>query len=104
MGIFSGIGNGIAMRRAEEMRGESEAIAASRLRDRVLPPFNTDVDKEVRGFNPDSAERLAALRELNQNPEAKTWSTPDSKRKDATRLMPEGGLEGTQPTHAMDMV
>lgn len=99
--LFRGIANGIAMNRAEGMRGESEAIAASRLRDRVLPPFNSEVDKEFRDFNPDIAERLAALRELNLYPDAKSWSTTDSELKVSTRLMAAGELGGSEPNPAM---
>ncbi len=99
--LFRGIANGIAMNRAEEMRGESEAIAAGRLRDRVLPPFNTEVDKEFRDFNPDISERLAALRELNLYPDAKSWSTTDSELKVSTRLMAAGELGGSEPSPAM---
>src|SRR5262249_10577376 len=64
MGLFSGIANGIAMRKAEEMRPQSEAIAASRVQDNVLPKFNAEVDKE---FGPSGTinqtwgERTAAL-------------------------------------------
>ena len=101
MGLFSGIGDRIAVNRAEEMRGESEAIAASRLRDRVLPPFNAQVDKEFHDFNPEIAERLAALRELNLYPDAKTWSTTDSELKVATRLMAPTELGGSEPSPAM---
>lgn len=99
--LFRGIANGIAMNRAEEMRGESEAIAASRLRDRVLPPFNSEVDKEFRDFNPEIAERLAALRELSLYPDAKTWSTTDSELKVSTRMMAAGELGGSEPNPAM---
>jgi hypothetical protein len=101
MGIFSGIGNRIAMNRAEGMRGESEAIAASRLRDRVLPPFNSEVDKEFRDFNPEIAERLTALRDLNLYPDAKSWSTTDKELKVATRMMAAGELGGSEPNPAM---
>jgi hypothetical protein len=98
---FRGIARGIAMNRAEGMRGESEAIAASRVQDRVLPPFNSEVDKEFRGFNPDIAQRLTALHELNLYPDAKTWSTTDSELKVATRLMAPGELGGSEPSAAM---
>ena len=101
MGLFSGIGNRIAMNRAEGMRGESEAIAASRLRDRVVPEYNKEVDKEFNNFNPEIAERLNALRELDLYPDAKTWSTTDSELKVATRLMKTTELGGSEPSPAM---
>jgi hypothetical protein len=101
MGLFSGIANNIAMNRAEGMRGESEAIAAQRLRDRVTPQFNADVDKKFHDLNPEVAERLAALRELNLYPEAKSWSTTDSELKIATRMMAPTELGGSEPSPAM---
>src|SRR5262249_6001496 len=42
--LFGGIADGIAMREAENRRGESQAIAASRVQDRVMPRFNKEVD------------------------------------------------------------
>ena len=100
-GILSGIANGIAVNKAEGMRGESEAIAASRIRDRVLPQFNSEVDKEFARMNPDIEARLAGLRELNLYPDAKSWSTTDSELKVSTRLMAPGEMGGSEPSPAM---
>ncbi|HEY2249757.1 MAG TPA: hypothetical protein VGH74_01805 [Planctomycetaceae bacterium] len=98
---FHGIADAIAMGRAESMSGESEAIAASRVQDRVLPPFNSQVDSQFQRFNSDVAARLEALRELNLYPDAKSWSTTDSELKVATRLMGPGELGGSEPSPAM---
>jgi hypothetical protein len=103
-GLFSGIANGIAMRRAEELRPQSEAIAASRVQDNVLPKFNAEVDKEfgVTGsFNPKVAERLDALRELQLYPDAKSWSTTDSELRVMSRLMSASELGGSDPNPAL---
>ena len=101
MGILSGIGNNIAVNRAEGMRGESEAIAASRIRDRVLPEFNSEVEKQFGEINPKVEARLAALRELGLYPEAKSWSTTDTELKVSTRLMTSAELGGSEPNPAM---
>src|SRR5262249_49637522 len=104
MGIFSGIGNRIAVNTAEGMRGESEAIAASRLQDRVLPEFNRDVDKEFgpKGtVNPDYQRTLEALRELKLYPDAYSWSTTGSELKGSTRLMTATELGGNEPNPAL---
>ncbi|MBI3860769.1 MAG: hypothetical protein HY290_02615 [Planctomycetia bacterium] len=100
-GIFSGIANGIAVNRAEGMRGESEAIAASRIRDRVLPQFNSEVQKEFNNMNPDVAARLDALRELNLYPDAKSWSTTDTELKVSSRLMTATEVGGSEPSPSM---
>ncbi|MBS0266030.1 MAG: hypothetical protein JSS02_29125 [Planctomycetes bacterium] len=101
MGLFKGIADNIAVSRAEEMRGESEAIAAQRIREQVLPRFNAEVDKEFSKFNPDIAARLTSLRELNLFPEAKSWSTTDKELKVATRLMGNTDIGGSEPSPAM---
>ncbi len=98
---FRRFANGIAMGKAEELRGESEAIAASRVQDRVLPQFNSEVDKEFGGFNPDITERMSALRDLNLYPDAQSYSTTDSELKVATRLMAASELGGSEPSPAL---
>ena len=102
--LLGGIANGIAMRKAEEMRGESEAIAASRVQDNVLPKFNTEVDKEFGPngkFNPDVAKRAAALEELKLYPDARSFSTTDKELKVSTRLMSAAELGGSDPSAAL---
>lgn len=104
MGLFSGIGNRIAVNTAEGMRGESEAIAASRLQDRVLPEFNAEIDKAFgpKGTaNPKYAKSLDALRELNLYPDAYSWSTTDTELKGSTRLMAATELGGNDPNPAL---
>jgi hypothetical protein len=102
--IFRRLADGIAVRRAEELRGESEAIAASRLQDRVLPQFNSEVDKQFgtnSKINVDFNDRMSALRELNLYPDAKSWSTTDSDLKVATRLMGPSELAANDPNPAL---
>jgi hypothetical protein len=86
------------------MRGESEAIAASRLHDRVLPQFNSEVDKQFgpnSKINVDFNDRMSALRDLNLYPDAKSWSTTDSDLKVATRLMGPNELAANDPNPAL---
>lgn len=102
--IIGRMANGIAVRRAEEMRGESEAIAASRVQDRVLPPFNTEVDKEFAAngkINPQFAQKMDVLRQQNIYPDAKSWSTTDTELKVAARLMAATELGGSDPSPAL---
>jgi hypothetical protein len=102
--LFHRMANNIAVRRAEGLRGESEAIAASRLQDRVLPQFNSEVDKQFgpnSKINVDFNDRMSALRELNLYPDAKSWSTTDSDLKVATRLMGPNELAASDPNPAL---
>jgi hypothetical protein len=102
--VFRRLADNIAVKRAEELRGESEAIAASRLHDRVLPQFNSDVDKQFgpnSKINVDFNDRMSALRELNLYPDAKSWSTTDSDLKVATRLMGPNELAANDPNPAL---
>jgi hypothetical protein len=101
VGIFKGIADNIAVGRAEDLRGESEAIARQRLTDRLVPQFNSEVDSQFAKLNPDVAARLASLRELNLFPQAKSWSTTDSDLKVSTRLMENIELGGSEPSPAM---
>lgn len=99
-GLFSGFANRIAVNKANEMRGQSEAIAASRVQENVIPQLNTEVDKEFGAnskVNSDIAEKLAALRELQLYPDVKSWSSTDSELRVMTRLMTEGELGGGEP-------
>jgi hypothetical protein len=103
-GIFSPIANRIAVGKAEEMRGESEAIAASRVQSNVIPKFNSEVDKEFGpngSFNPKLSERFAALRELELYPDAKSWSTTDTELRMTSRLMTASELGGNDPHPAL---
>lgn len=102
--LFGRFADGIAMSRAEEMRGESEAIAASRVQDNVLPKFNGAVDSEFGAngkFNPDLGKRLATLHELQLFPDARAFSTTDSELKVSTRLMSAAELGGSDPNPAL---
>src|SRR5262249_22865707 len=102
--LFHRMADNIAMRRAEGLRGESEAIAASRLQDRVLPQFNSEVDKQFgpnSKINNDVNARMSALRELNLYPDAQSWSTTDSDLKVATRLMGPNELAANDANPAL---
>jgi hypothetical protein len=103
-GLFGGIADRIAMRKAQEKRGESEAIAAGRVQDNVLPKFNTEVDKEFGASgtaNNEFGQKIAALRELRLYPDAKTWSTTDTELHVSSRLMSANELGGSDPHPAL---
>jgi hypothetical protein len=104
--ILGSIARNIALQRADELRGESEAIAASRIQDRVLPRFDDEVEKEFgpRGSaNPKFQSNVVArLKDLGVYPDAKSYSTSDSQLQVATRVMQPQELGGDEP--APDLV
>lgn len=99
--LLGGIANNIAMSRAAELRGESEAIAASRVQDRVLPKFNSEVDKEFGANGTRNAEvqtkLIAPLKDLELYPDAKSYSTTDTELHVRSRLMADTELGGSEP-------
>jgi hypothetical protein len=102
--LFHGLADRIAVRKAEEQRGESEAIAASRVQDKVLPKFNAEVDQQFGPggkSNSQLAEKMANLKELGLFPDAKSWSTTDSELRGAARLMEASELGGSDPNPAL---
>ena len=97
--ILRGIASGIAMSRAEEMRPESEAIAASRVRERVLPAFNAQVDQQFRELNPKVAARWQALRDLNLRKPSDDQHRPDRQRQ-GEKPRTEGREQGHRSVRA----
>lgn len=103
--ILGGVARRIALGRAEEMRGESEAIAASRVQDKALPKFDSEVDREfgINGtFNPKFQKNVAArLQELGVYPDAKSYSSSETQLLVATRLMATEELGADEPVASL---
>jgi hypothetical protein len=102
--LMNWFARGVAVRRAEGMRGESEAIAAGRVQDRVLPQFNSEVDKQFSPASKSSQDlhrMQEALRELKLFPDAQSWSSTDSELRLASRLMAPTELGGNEPNPAL---
>ncbi len=107
-GLFGGIADRIASREVEARRGQSEAIAASRLQDRVLPRFNQEVnDAFVKAEKDLQTEMYDHLRATGLYPDAMQFQTTDRELRASTRLMRDkemgGGaapLQYTTPTGA----
>lgn len=98
--ILSGIARNIAVGKAEEMRGQSEAIAASRVQENVLPKFNSEVDKEFGSngtFNHKVSERRAALADEKLLPDAEAYSSTETELRVASRIMGAGELGASEP-------
>lgn len=98
--LLGGVANRIAVREAEKMRPESEAIARSRVQDRVLPELDAEVNRE---FAPNGTtsrklrERISALQELGLYPDAKQYSTTSNSLNAWTRLMNPNEIGGGSP-------
>lgn len=98
------IADNIAVSKAEELRGESEAIARSRVRDNVLPRFNAEIDSQFGpggSVNNDAGARLAALQALKLYPDAKAYSTTEDELRVSARLMADGELGASEPNHSL---
>jgi hypothetical protein len=94
-GLFGRAAERIAMQEAANRRGASEAIARSRIYDRVLPKFNAEVDSAFA----DSGKRLenelfAGLRATGLYPDAQRYQSTDQSLRLSTRLMAEEELGG----------
>lgn len=98
--LLGGIAEGIALNAAENQRGESEAIAASRITDRVVPQLNDEVDRDFGPTGKRTAslqQRLATFRELGVYPETKSYKTSDRDLFLNARLMAADELGGAAP-------
>lgn len=94
--LFGGMANRIAMREAAARRPQSQAIAASRVQDRVLPPFNSEADKSFAEAGQELDQQLfSGLRATGLYPDAQRYQSTDSAVRLSTRLMSDGELGGS---------
>ena len=98
--LFRGIAQNIASQEVEARRGQSEAIAASRVRERVLPKFNEEADKSfAEATIKIEKELFAGLRATGLYPDAITYQSTDTLLRVNSRLMASGEL-GADTPHA----
>ena len=98
--LFGGIARNIASQEVEARRGQAEAIAASRIRERVLPRFNSEADKSfVDATAKIEKEVFAGLRATSLYPDAITYQSTDTALRINSRLMATGEL-GADTPHA----
>ena len=80
-------GNSIAVNAARKKRGQSEAIARSRIRDRVLPELNKEVDEFVAAKNKDLQKKFYdKLKEAGLYPSASLFRTNESFLRISSRI------------------
>lgn len=96
--LLGAITERIAMSAAAKKRPQAEAIAASRVQDRVIPKFNEEVDAEFTKSNQNMETRvIGPFKDLGVFPDARAFSTTDDRMLASTRLMHEGELGGSRP-------
>jgi hypothetical protein len=86
-----------AVNAAERKRPESEAIAASRISDRVVPELNKEVNKQFGKANVQFTKTENALKDANLYPDARYIRTTGEELLVRTRLMNPGELGGGMP-------
>ena len=99
-GSRTGIVARIAVRTAKRKKAQSEAIAEQKMRERLKPEFNDEVDTMFVGLNKKVGGRLnPALKELGLFPSLRSYTTTEDSLNVSTRLMGEnevaGGLSGS---------
>lgn len=95
MFLFGGIANSIAQDEVASRRGQAEAIAAERVRSKVLPEFNQEVDTKIGTLNKDLEDKVnAKLREKELMPSASNYRTTEEDLRANLRLMADRELAG----------
>lgn len=93
--LLGGIIDNYAVSKAREKKPESEAIAAQRLRDKVLPRFNEEADRTFANASQKlEGEFIEKLKMNNLFPSARSFRSTDSEIYASTRLMQNGEIAG----------
>lgn len=96
--IFGGIANGIAVGEANKRRPQSEAIAAARVSEQVIPKFNEEVDAEFETVNSELETRLLQkLRDNDLFPSARRIASTEDSVTISARLMGRAEVGGNRP-------
>ena len=99
-GLFDGTARQKAMRIANSRRPRSEATTANKIRNRVLPEFNTEVEKEFVKINQDLEEKWnKRLRDARLEPSARKIQSTRSHLLWSSRVMQPGELGGGTTPH-----
>jgi hypothetical protein len=95
MFLFGGIADSIARDEVAKRRGQSEAIAAEKIRANVLPEFNQEVDTKIADLNKNLEEKVnSKLREKDLMPSATNYRTTEDDLRASLRLMADRELAG----------
>jgi hypothetical protein len=97
--IFGGIADSYAAGVARDKKGQSEAIAAGKLRNRLIPEFNAEVDAEFAKSSKLMEDRvIPKLHESGLFPSARTYRSTGDALWIGTRLMGDADLGGDAPS------
>ena len=97
--IFGGIADSYAVSVARDKRGQSEAIAAQKLQNRLIPEFNQEVDAEFSKSSKQLEEEvIPKLKETGLFPSARTYRSTSDALWIGTRLMDDDNLGGDAPS------
>jgi hypothetical protein len=100
--IVGGIADSYAVGEARKRKGESEAIAAYKLKNRLLPEFNQEVDAEFSRQSDELEKKLLTkLREAGLFPSARSNSTSETEMWISNRLMDDSQLGGDSSTFSV---
>lgn len=100
--LFRGIAQNIASQEVESRRPQAEAIAASRVRERVLPRFNSEADKSfAQAGDKIEKEVFSGLRASGLYPDAIIYQSTDTVLRVSSRLMASGELGADLPPSSL---
>ena len=96
--LFGALADRYAVGVAQGKRGQSEAIAASRVEDKALPKFNKEVDDEFKKINDELENDLRKrLRAKNLLPAANEAASTDTHLTLNSQVVAKGELGGSAP-------
>ncbi len=97
-GLFAQLFNGYALKKAREKTPQSNAIAASRVRGRVLPEFDGETNKEFSEAQQKIEDNIySKLREEGLFPNVLDFSTTNTELKINARVMHDNELAADRP-------
>jgi hypothetical protein len=97
--LFGSIADSYAVSVARDKRGQSEAIAAGKLRNRLIPEFNQEVDAEFNKSTKQLEEEvIPKLKENGLFPSARTYRSTGDALWIGTRMMDDDNLGGDAPS------
>lgn len=92
------IGDKIAYNKAVSMTPKTESVAASRVRGRVLPKFNNEIEETFTDLNAEQERRRERMAEVKIAPNEVLSRTDRNELRNAERLMNPGQLGADRPS------
>jgi hypothetical protein len=100
--LFGGIARGIAMREARRRSGQSESITRTKIRQKVLPKFNDEIEERFETANTEIDNDVnKRLKSAGVFPSATGYKTTDKMLRLSMRVSNETELAGGVPSSAL---